>query len=127
MAGTQRRTAASHSSTSQAPRSTIQILQNRTVLILKPVNHEGDDVILGTATNSRATTVLNAKTLPPSPPLSEGVPPPPLEANKVLTNRVDLLRQQNDIKMKKKNDKKRVNYPCDMAQGQSTWRCHMYC
>ena len=62
MTGTHRRTTASRSSTSQAPFSTIQILQNRTVPILEPVNLEEDDYILGTATDTRATTALNVTT-----------------------------------------------------------------
>lgn len=50
------------SSTSQAPLSTIQFLQSRTVSILEPVNSEKDDAILGTATDTRATTALNVTT-----------------------------------------------------------------
>jgi len=54
MAGTRRRTTAGRSTISQAPHSTIQILQSRTVLILEPVNLEGSNVILDTATGVRA-------------------------------------------------------------------------
>jgi hypothetical protein len=99
MDGTRRRTPASHSSSSQASHSTIQILQSRTVPILKPVNPVGDDIILGTATDARVTTTLNATTLPVSPPHSEDIPPPPLspevpptlKTNEVLTNLVNLF------------------------------------
>jgi hypothetical protein len=102
MVGTCRRFVASHFSTSQAPRLTIQILQNRTVLILEPANSEGSDDILDTATGVHATTTLNATVLPPLLPQSEVVPPPPLpspqalpppQTNEVLTNLVNLLCQ----------------------------------
>jgi hypothetical protein len=104
MAGTHRRTAASRSSTSQAPRSMIQILQSRTVLILKPVNPEGSDAILGTAIGVRAATTLNATVLPPPLPQPDEVPHPPpspqalppSETNEVLANLVNLLRRQSD-------------------------------
>jgi len=104
MAGTRRRTTVNHSSTSQAPRSTIQILRSRTVQILEPMNHEGDDIDLGTATHSCYATVLNATMLPAPPPHSEDVPhpptspevPSPLEANEVLMNLVNFLCPQND-------------------------------
>jgi len=77
MVGTRRRTAASLSSTSQAPHSTIQVLQRRTVMILERVNLEEDNAILGTTTDTHASTALNAMTLPSPPPHSEVVPPPP--------------------------------------------------
>jgi hypothetical protein len=85
----------------------IQILQSRTVLILKPVNPEGSDVILGTAIGVRAATTLNATVLPPPLPQLDDVPPPPppppspqalppSETNEVLANLVNLLRRQSD-------------------------------
>lgn len=102
MAGTRRRTAASRSTTSQAPRSTIQILQSRIVSILEPVNLERSDAILDTATRVRAATALNATTLPPPLSQPEDAPfpspqaPTPPETNKVLTDQVNLPCQQND-------------------------------
>lgn len=88
MAGTRRKTVTSRSATSQAPCSTIQILQSRTVLILEPVNPEGSDAILDTATGVRAaTTALDATALPPPLSQTEDAPllspqaPPPLETN----------------------------------------------
>jgi len=63
MARTRRRTIASRSSTSQAPRLTFQIIQSRTVPILEPVNLEEGDTALDAATNARAKTVLNTTVL----------------------------------------------------------------
>jgi len=51
IAGSCRRTTASRSSTSQVPRSTIQILQSQTILILEPVNPAGGDSILDATTH----------------------------------------------------------------------------
>ena len=62
------------------------------VLILEPVNREEGDVILDTTTGVHATTAMNATTLPPPPPQPEDASPSP-EANEVLTNLVNLLRQ----------------------------------
>jgi hypothetical protein len=49
IAGTHRR----RSSASQASRSTIQVLLSRMVSILEPVNHEEQDIILGTTIGVR--------------------------------------------------------------------------
>ena len=88
------------SSTAQAPRSTIQILQSRTVSILEPLNPGGSNAILDTATGVRTATALNVTTLLPPLPPSEEVPSPPLypqapltpEMNEFLTNLLNLLR-----------------------------------
>ena len=77
MFGTRKTTVVSRSSTSQAPHSTIQVLQSQIVMILEPVNLEEDDAILGTSTETRATTVLNATAVPLPHPHSEDIPPPP--------------------------------------------------
>jgi len=82
----------SRSSTSQVLRSTIQNLQNLTVLILELVNPEGGYAILDITAGVRAATALNATTHPsPLPQPSPRAPPPP-EANKVLTNLVAFAR-----------------------------------
>jgi len=65
MAGIRRRTTTSRSATSQAPWSTIQILQSQTVSIIELVNPKGSDDILDTKTGVHATTALNAMVLPP--------------------------------------------------------------
>jgi virulence-associated protein VagC len=83
---------------------TIQILQSGTVLILEPVNPEGSDDILDTATGVCAATALNATLIPLPLPQPEDIPPPPPshhafpppEANKVLMNLVNVLCQQSD-------------------------------
>jgi len=46
-------------------------------MILERVNLEEDNAILGTTTDTHASTALNAMTLPSPPPHSEVVPPPP--------------------------------------------------
>jgi len=77
MAGTRKRTIASCSSISQALGSKIQILQSRTVLILEPMNPNGDVIILDVMVDACATATLNTTTLPPPHSHAEGVPPPP--------------------------------------------------
>ena len=97
MAGTRKRTAASRSSTSQAPRSMIQVLEGQTVPILEPVNSEEGDAILDTTTGIHTTTALNTPALPPPPPHLEDIPPPspsprtspPPKTNEVLANLVN--------------------------------------
>jgi len=114
-ARTRRRTVVIRSSTSQAPRSMIQVLQSQTVPILKPVNSKEDDVILDTTIDTHATTVSNTAMRPPPPPREEDVPPPspspqdpPLpETNKILTNLMNLLQQQSDrLECLEKNEEK---------------------
>lgn len=71
-------------------------------MILELVNPEGSNAIRDIANGVRATTSVNATTLPPpisqpddvSPPSPQAPPPP--ETNEVLTDPVNLLRQQSD-------------------------------
>lgn len=71
-------------------------------MILGPVNPEGSDAIRSIANGVRATTSVNAMTLPPpisqpkdvSPPSPQAPQPP--ETNEVLMDPVNLLRQQSD-------------------------------
>jgi len=79
-------------------------------MILEPVNIEGSDAILYTATGVHAAIALNATTLPPplsqpeDSPLPSSQAPPPLETNEVLTDLVNLLCQQNDRLARVEND-----------------------
>jgi hypothetical protein len=67
------------------------------------VNLEGNDVILNSTVDARTFFVLNTTVLPPpSPPIS-----PPQETNKILTNLVNLLQQQNNrLERVEKNQEK---------------------
>jgi len=75
------------------------------VSILKPANHEGNNVFLDARNNAHAYTELDATIPPPAPIGEENFPPPPPlfpsspqppEMSDILTNLVNLLQQKND-------------------------------
>lgn len=78
MAGTCRRATTSHSFTEQESRPAIQILQNRTISNLKPVNPEENDAILDANIETRTTTMTILTVLSEPPPRAEDVPSSPL-------------------------------------------------
>ena len=102
MARTPRKTTTGRSSTAQESRLAIQVLQDRMISILEPVNQGGNDnnVVLDAAIDAHPSTSMNVTPLPPPPLRAEDVSlppslpvPPPSETNDIFTNLVNLLQQ----------------------------------